>query len=156
MLAGRQGNDELLDERRHEFVAHHRAFILLDRQHAVWHLDGHAVLDLDLATQTPVVHLLLAREVGHLGGQNLAAALGHLYLALAATALAAAGTRQHHAVLVQGVQQGVAALDLQFLGAVIDVDFHFARGHEVVLGHEQQDHEQQREHEEHDGTRQNR
>ena len=103
-----------------------------------------------------MVLLLLAGEVGHLGGQNLAAALGDLDLALAATALAATGARQHHAVLVQGVQQGVTALDLQILGSVVNADFHFARRHEIVLGHEQQNDEQERQREEHDGARQYR
>jgi hypothetical protein len=67
------------------------ALPLFHAHHTLRHLDLQVALHLALASQTPVVLNLLAGEVRLLRIENLAAALEHLNLTLAAACLTTAG-----------------------------------------------------------------
>ena len=84
MLASGKLYDELLDECSNVLVGDNLALPFLDAEHGFVHLELEVVLDLDLATEAPVVLLLLAGEVHSLGGEDLSAALKHLALTLSA------------------------------------------------------------------------
>ena len=105
MLAGWELDDELLDERRDVLVGDDGALPFLDVERGLVDLDLKVSLDLDLASETPVVLDLLAREVHGLCGEYVAAARDDLQLALAAAALAAACAREVHAVVVERGEQ---------------------------------------------------
>jgi len=142
VLARRQRYLELLDERRHVAVRDHRALPLLHAEDRLVDLDLEVALDLGLASETPMVLDLLAREMRALGVENLAAALEHLTLTLCATGLAATGRGQENAVGIERRHQAVALCHFQFL-VIVDRDGNIAAGAEKLLGHQQNDDEQE-------------
>jgi hypothetical protein len=99
---------QLLDEGGDVVVRSDRALPLLDREDLVRHLDPHVGFHLHLTAESYAFARLAARHVAALGRQQCAAALGHLDLAHAARALAAAGGRDEDASLGQGAEQRAA------------------------------------------------
>lgn len=77
-------------------------------------------LHLALASQTPVVLNLLAREVRLLGIEDFSPTLEHLHLALSARCLTATSRRQEDAVLVE---RGHQAGTLWHVDSAVAIDF---------------------------------
>ncbi len=145
VLAGGQLYLEFLDEGGHVLVADHGALVLLDAEDALGELEGEVFLDLHLAAQTPAFLHLLAAEVGHLGGEDAAAAFDDTAFALAAAAFAAAGRGQVDALLAEGGDEGAAGGHGEF-AVVVDGDLHVALRHELGAQHQEQRHQQQDDH----------
>ena len=85
-----------------------------------------------------------------LGGEDGAAAVEDLELALAAVGLAAAGGGEEDAVVGEGVHQVAAGSDFQFLGAAVDGDLDGTGRGERGLDPEEKSHENQRDDGHHD------
>ena len=153
MLAFRETDGEFLDEGGDVLVGDDFALELLDAEGALRNGDLEVVLDLDLAAQAPAFLDLLAGEEAGLGGEDGAAAVEDLELALAAVGLAAAGGGEEDAVVGEGVHQVTAGGDFQFLGTVVDGHLDGAGGHEGVLDPDQQDGQQDRHDEHHEDGR---
>ena len=101
MFAGRKLHNEFLDECRNVLVGDHLAFPFLHIKSRWIHFDLKIGFYFHLASESPVVFDLFAREVYGLCGENVAASRNYLQLALSATALAAACTRKMHSVVVE-------------------------------------------------------
>ena len=114
---------QFLDEGRDVVVGLNGALPLLDSEHFLGNLNFHVLFDRGLAGQTPAVMGFPAGEVGFLGGQHGAAALGDHALALGAGSAAATGGGQEQVGVRQGSQQfatggdgdGLLAVDLDRL-----------------------------------------
>ena len=143
VLAFGQPHGELLDEGRHVLVGDYLAFELLDRKRGLRDLYLQVVLDLDLAAEAPAVLDLLAVEESYLGGKYLSAALEHLYLALAAVGLAAAGGGKEDLLVRERGHQAVAGRHVENLLAVVDVYLYRALGSDRILDYKEQHHEEQ-------------
>ena len=152
VLALGQGNDKFLDERRNIIVAHNGTFIFLDVENRVGNLNVEVVFNLDLAAKAPMVVLLLVAEMNGLGGKNVATALEYLHLALATRALATACATDHNALVVERGEQRRACVDIENFLSVIYINLDGARCHEIVLGHQENDHQKQGHNQKYDCT----
>ena len=106
MLACGKLHYELLDEGGYVLVAYHLALEFLDAEDALGYEDLEVLADFHLASESPVVLLLLAGEESHLGGQDASASGEHLAFAHTAASAAAAGRWQEDLLVGKGSQQG--------------------------------------------------
>ncbi len=124
MLAFGEPDGEFLDEGGHVLVGDNFALEFLDAQGGVGNRDLEIFLNLHLASETHAVLNLLAVEESLFGGEDLAAALEHLHLALAAVGLAAAGRGEEDLLVRQGVHQIASLGHLENLLSVVDIYGH--------------------------------
>ena len=136
MLASGELHYELLDECGHVLVAYHLALEFLDTEDALGNEDFEVLAHLYLASEPPVVLLLLAGEESHLGGQDAAAAGEHLAFAHAAASAASAGRGQEYLLVGEGCQQGRAGIDIEDSLPVVDVNLDVALRGQLGLGHQ--------------------
>ena len=155
MLALGQCDDKFLDEGGDVVIGDDGAVPLLDAKDGLRYADLHIVLHLDLAGEAPVILDLLAGEVGHLGGEDLASALHHLAAALTAGALTSAGGGEEDALVLERIEER-AAHGYGVGLVVIDRHLDVADLHELRLGEEEDDDEEQDDDEEDDHARQDR
>ena len=94
---------------------------------------------------------LLTCEVRLLRIEDLAPTLKNLYLTLSARGLTTAGRRQEDAVLIERRHQ-VVALGYRDGTVAIDLDIYIARGREILLRYEQDDHQEDDHQEEYSNT----
>ena len=141
MLASRQLYLELLDKRSHVLVADNGTLVLLDTKDRLIDMDLQVALHLALATQTPMVLNLLTGEVWFLRIENLATTLKNLDLTLSTRGLTTTGRRQEDAILIERRHQ-VVALGYGDGTVAVDLDIHIARGREILLRYEQDNHQQ--------------
>jgi hypothetical protein len=138
----RQLEHQLLDEGGHVVVRTHATLPALHAEDLGGDLDRQVVLHLDLAGQAYPVARLPPAHVGHLCGEQRAAALANHDLAHAAGALSSAGRRDEDPVVGERSEQGVARVHLEgSLRVVVDRDLQDALGQQAPLGEEQHHHE---------------
>ena len=77
-----------------------------------------------------------------LGGEDFASAFGYTHLALAAAAFAAAGRGEKHVFGGESRQERAAGFYFN-LAVVVDGDGYFSGAYQIVLGHEQYNHQQE-------------
>ena len=94
-------------------------------------------MDLHLTREADVVGDLLLRKVRGLGGEERATSLEDFYLAEPTAAAAAAGRRDEDVLSLEGGEQRLAARHLLGFG-VVDRQLGRPRGHELLLGHHQE------------------
>ncbi len=132
MLAFGKLDDKLFDERGDIAVRDNLAFPFLDVKHRCRHVNLEIAFDLELTAETPAFFDFLAGEVDGLGRQYLAAAFDDFDLALAATALAAAGRRQEYVVVGHCRQKRFARSGLDIL-VIVDGYSDVARVDEIFF-----------------------
>ena len=105
MLSRRKRNLELLDERSHILVAYYCALPLLYAKSGVRNNNLHILLNLNLATKSPVVENLFSGKETNLCWKDGTATLYNTALALSAGALSTAGRGKEYLLVCQGVEQ---------------------------------------------------
>ena len=141
MLASRQLYLELLDEGCHVLVRDNGTLILLNAKDRLVDMNLQVALDLTLTAEAPVVLDLLTGEVGLLRVEDFSPTLEHLHLTLSARGLTTAGRRQEDAVLVERSHQVVALWYIEHLVAIY-CNIHIAAGAQILLCHQQDNHQQ--------------
>ncbi|KAF5029912.1 hypothetical protein DSECCO2_643660 [anaerobic digester metagenome] len=101
VLPFRKFNNKLFDEGCHILVADNFTLPFLYTQYLFRYLNFHILLNLYLATQTPLCLLLFAGEEAHLCREDLSATFGYTALAHSAGSAATAGRWKEYFFVTQ-------------------------------------------------------
>ena len=136
-------HNELLHEGRNATVRDNLALPFLNTQNAIGNLDFHILLNLHLATQTPVLFLLTTSEEVNLGRQNIATALHNLATAHTTRATATTSRRKENLIVGKRRKQSTTSLGSNNFLATIDVNGNTTRFGKFCLRKEQKRNQQQ-------------